>query len=179
MRPDVVVVNPRKRPSSTTMRTTAKTTPVTVTSRRTLSWTRLRQASSEGRSRIVFTPCYDVTVLSMFQKNLPSLQSVDERVDHRLDDLLAISPWESIVDDEERGDAVQRRPGGARGDVGVDLPELLRLHAVGNRVAQRRERPHAVRPGRQHFLLPLDVEVSGRRQHERGNVVVGIFQAER
>jgi hypothetical protein len=44
MRLEVVVVNPRNSPNSTTINTTAKTIPVRVTPNRTLSCMRFRQA---------------------------------------------------------------------------------------------------------------------------------------
>ena len=84
IRLEVVVAKPRNSPSWTTIRTTAKTTPVTVTSSRTLSCTRLRQASSDSFNLMVisfaFTPSFDVTLLSTVQKNFQCRRSPSIKV---------------------------------------------------------------------------------------------------
>src|SRR3954469_3247638 len=110
------------------MRTTAKTTPVTVTSSRTLSCTRFRQASSESSMRIicsfVFTASFDVTPLSTVQKKSPPLQTLDDAVNGGSDHRLFVAPREAFVRDQQRGNAVDGSPGAAGGDVRIDLAQL-------------------------------------------------------
>src|SRR5262249_5458060 len=93
-------------PSSTTMRTTAKTMPVTVTANRTLSCTRLRQAS-------IFTLSPYVTALTLVQKKSSLAQPLDENPDEPVDDILLPAPVKPRNRDQQRRDAVDRGPEGA------------------------------------------------------------------
>src|SRR5262249_16283369 len=132
IRLEVVVVNPRNNPSSTTMSTTANTMPVTVTPNRTLSCTRLRQPSK-------FTVFLIVTVLSNVQKKSAAAQPLDQHVEQPVDDVLRPAPLEARDGDEERRDAVDGGPEGAARDQRIRRRDLLAFHARGHDAAQNSE----------------------------------------
>src|SRR5262249_7802575 len=109
-------------PSSTTMRTTAKTMPVSVTANRTLSCTRLRQAS-------IFTLSPYVTVLTSVQKKSALAQPLDEDADQPVDDVLGPAPIEPRNGDEERRDPMDGGPERLARHERVGRRDLLLLDA--------------------------------------------------
>src|SRR5262245_37361654 len=125
----------------------------------------------------MFTPSYDVTPLSAVQKKSRP-QPVDDRVDQTLNHARPVAPRKVVVDDEQRSEAMYGGPGGARRDVRINFSKLLRLHALGDGVAQGGEGAHAARLSGHHRLLPPRVQIGRRRQDERGQVMIGVFQTE-